>query len=80
MAGCTGCSRGASTACSAVYERGLKAALRHRFITLMTMVATIALTGYFYVIIPKGFFPQQDTGMILGIAEAAQDVSFTAMS
>jgi hydrophobe/amphiphile efflux-1 (HAE1) family protein len=64
----------------AVYERGLKAALRHRFITLMTMVATIALTGYFYVIIPKGFFPQQDTGMILGIAEAAQDVSFTAMS
>ena len=64
----------------AVYERGLKAALRHRFITLMTMAATIALTGYFYVIIPKGFFPQQDTGMILGIAEAAQDVSFTAMS
>jgi HAE1 family hydrophobic/amphiphilic exporter-1 len=64
----------------AVYERGLKAALRHRFLTLMTMVATIALTGYFYVIIPKGFFPQQDTGMILGIAEAAQDVSFTAMS
>jgi len=64
----------------AVYERGLKAALRHRFLTLMTMVATIALTSYFYVIIPKGFFPQQDTGMILGIAEAAQDVSFTAMS
>jgi hydrophobe/amphiphile efflux-1 (HAE1) family protein len=63
----------------AVYERGLKVALRHRFITLMAMLGTIVLTGYLYVIIPKGFFPQQDTGMILGIAEAAQDVSYRAM-
>jgi multidrug efflux pump subunit AcrB len=54
-----------------VYEAGLKIALRHRFITLMVMLGTIALTGYLYVIIPKGFFPQQDTGMILGIAETA---------
>jgi HAE1 family hydrophobic/amphiphilic exporter-1 len=64
----------------AVYDRGLKVALRHRFVTLMVMFATIALTGYLYVIIPKGFFPQQDTGMIQGIAEAAQDVSFPAMA
>jgi multidrug efflux pump len=64
----------------AVYERGLKVVLRHRFITLMAMVGTIAFTGYLYAVIPKGFFPQQDTGMILGIAEAAQDVSFKAMS
>jgi len=64
----------------AAYERGLKVALRHRFITLMVMIGTIVVTGYLYVIIPKGFFPQQDTGMVVGIAEAAQDISFTAMS
>jgi hydrophobe/amphiphile efflux-1 (HAE1) family protein len=63
-----------------VYDAGLKVALRHRFITLMVMLGTIALTGWLYVIIPKGFFPQQDTGIIVGIAEAAQDVSFPAMS
>ncbi|HXU59937.1 MAG TPA: efflux RND transporter permease subunit, partial [Verrucomicrobiae bacterium] len=63
-----------------LYERGLKVALRHSFITLMVMLGTMALTGYLYVVIPKGFFPQQDTGMILGIAEASQDISFPAMS
>jgi hydrophobe/amphiphile efflux-1 (HAE1) family protein len=61
------------------YERSLKVALRHRFITLMVMFGTIGVTGYLYVIIPKGFFPQQDTGMIIGIAEAAQSISFPAM-
>src|SRR5262249_19731339 len=64
----------------AVYARGLESALRHRFITLMAMLGTIVLTGCLYVAIPKGFFPQQDTGMIQGIAEAAQDISFTAMT
>ena len=53
--------------------------LRHQFITLMVMFGTIALTGYLYVIIPKGFFPQQDTGLIIGQSEAAQDISFQAM-
>jgi multidrug efflux pump len=43
------------------------------------MLGTVGLTGYLYVVIPKGFFPQQDTGMIVGIAEAAQDISYTAM-
>jgi hydrophobe/amphiphile efflux-1 (HAE1) family protein len=62
-----------------VYERGLKVALRHRLITLMTLFLTIGLTGYLYPVIPKGFFPQQDTGMITGIAEAAQDISYPAM-
>jgi HAE1 family hydrophobic/amphiphilic exporter-1 len=62
-----------------VYEGGLKVVLRHRFITLLVMFGTIALTGYLYVIIPKGFFPQQDTGLILGQSEAAQDISFQAM-
>ncbi|MGY4600556.1 multidrug efflux pump [Bradyrhizobium sp. GM22.5] len=63
----------------AVYARGLKLALRHRLITLMTLFLAIGLTGYFYVIIPKGFFPQQDTGMITAIAEAGQDISYPAM-
>ena len=61
------------------YEAGLKIVLRHRFSTLMVMLGTIALTGYLYVIIPKGFFPQQDTGLIIGQSEAAQDISFQAM-
>jgi HAE1 family hydrophobic/amphiphilic exporter-1 len=63
----------------AIYEHGLKVALRHRLVTLMIMLATIVLTGYLYFIIPKGFFPQQDTGLIFGIAEAAQDISYAAM-
>jgi HAE1 family hydrophobic/amphiphilic exporter-1 len=63
-----------------MYEAGLKVVLRHRFITLMTMFGTIALTGYLFVIIPKGFFPQQDTGLIIGLSEAAQDISFQAMA
>jgi HAE1 family hydrophobic/amphiphilic exporter-1 len=62
-----------------VYEAGLKIVLRHRFLTLMSLFATIALTGYLYVIIPKGFFPQQDTGLIIAQSEAAQDISFAAM-
>ncbi|MBC7832053.1 MAG: hypothetical protein H7Y62_08550, partial [Hyphomicrobium sp.] len=44
------------------------------------MFSTIAMTVYFYVIIPKGFFPQQDTGMIVGIGEAAQDISSAGMA
>jgi len=63
-----------------VYEAGLKIVLRHRFATMMSMVGTIALTGYLYVIIPKGFFPQQDTGLIIGQSEAAQDISYQAIA
>jgi hydrophobe/amphiphile efflux-1 (HAE1) family protein len=63
-----------------LYEAGLKVVLRHRFATLMTMLGTIALTGYLYWLIPTGFFPQQDTGLIIGFSEAAQDISFQAMS
>ena len=40
----------------------------------------MALTGYLYVVIPKGFFPQQDTGLIIGLSEGAQDISFQAMA
>src|SRR5439155_12037142 len=63
-----------------LYETGLKIVLRHRFITLMAMLGTIALTRYLYVLIPKGLFPPQDTGLIIGFSEAAQDISFQAMS
>ena len=54
--------------------------LRYRFVTMMSMVGTIVLTGYLYMLIPKGFFPQQDTGMIIGQSEAAQDISYAAMA
>ena len=57
------------------YHRALQVALRHQFATLMTMMATVALTAYLYTAIPKGFFPNQDTGLIMAITEAASDVS-----
>jgi multidrug efflux pump subunit AcrB len=63
-----------------LYEAGLKVVLRHRFSTLMVMLGTVALTGYLYMVIPKGFFPQQDTGLIIGFSEAAQDISYQAMA
>ena len=62
------------------YERTLDIALRFRFTTLMTFVATVATTIFLFVIIPKGFFPTQDTGIIIGITDAAQDISFDAMA
>ena len=59
----------------AAYDRALVVALRHRRITLTVMVGTVAMTVWLFMVIPKGFFPQQDTGIIVGISEAAQDVS-----
>jgi HAE1 family hydrophobic/amphiphilic exporter-1 len=61
------------------YERGLDLVLRHRFVTLMVFLATVCATGYLFVVIPKGFFPQQDIGTLSGTSEAAQDISFTEM-
>jgi hydrophobic/amphiphilic exporter-1 (mainly G- bacteria), HAE1 family len=63
----------------ALYTRGLDFVLRHQRATLMTFVATVALTMVLYVLIPKGFFPQQDTGIIVGLSDAPQDVSFSEM-
>ncbi len=57
------------------YEACLRVVFRFRFTTLMVMFATIGLTGFLFIHIPKGFFPQQDTGLITGITEAAQDAS-----
>ena len=62
------------------YEKTLDIALRFRFITLMVFFATVALTAVLYMYIPKGFFPTQDTGIIIGITDAAQDASFDQMS
>ena len=57
------------------YQRGLDFVLRHQFITLMTFLATMALTAVLFVVVPKGFFPTQDTGLITGISQAGQDIS-----
>ena len=62
------------------YERTLDIAFRFRFVTLMVFVGTVALTGVLYVFIPKGFFPTQDTGIIIGITDVAQDASYGQMS
>src|SRR5689334_13907843 len=62
------------------YDRGLHWVLRHQFPTLLSTILLIGVTGYLYVTIPKGFFPEQDTGFIFGQAEARQDISFYAMS
>ena len=61
------------------YERSLIWVLRHRRTTLAVLLSTVAGTVYLYVAIPKGFFPQQDTGFIFGVAEGAQDVSLRGM-
>ena len=63
----------------AFYERGLKWVLAHQRTTLIVTIATVAFTGFLAVIVPKGFFPQQDTGVITGVSEAAPDVSFPRM-
>jgi hydrophobe/amphiphile efflux-1 (HAE1) family protein len=57
------------------YDRGLSVVLRHQVLAMLVMAATITLTGVLFVTIPKGFFPEQDTGLVTGITEAAQDVS-----
>ncbi len=61
------------------YERGLDLALRWSKTTLMIFFATVALSVYLFIIIPKGFFPQQDNGFLNATSEAAQDISFADM-
>ncbi len=62
------------------YEIGLDLCLRWRFATLLVFFATVGVTAYLFMIIPKGFFPSQDTGLIIGQAEGSQDISFADMS
>ena len=61
------------------YAVCLRWSLRHRLFIMAVMAATIAATVYLYIVIPKGFFPQQDNGTISGTAEAGQDISYAAM-
>ena len=63
----------------AAYDRGLKWSLSHQPLMLLILFATIGATVYYYVTMPKGFFPQADTGYVQGISEARQDISFAAM-
>jgi HAE1 family hydrophobic/amphiphilic exporter-1 len=62
-----------------LYERTLRIVLRHPAATGLAFVLTLAATGYLFVVIPKGFIPNEDTGQIFAFTEAAQDISFEAM-
>jgi multidrug efflux pump len=64
----------------AFYGKTLRVVLGHQTATLFVAVATLGLTIYLFAVIPKGFFPVQDTGVIMGVSEAPQDVSFAAMA
>jgi len=61
------------------YDRGLCWVLRHQRITLTATLATVGLTVFLAWIVPKGFFPQQDTGLLVGVTEATPSISFPAM-
>ncbi|MEW6450099.1 MAG: efflux RND transporter permease subunit [Pseudomonadota bacterium] len=62
-----------------VYHRTLEVVLRHQTLTLLTTLATLAATVWLYIIIPKGFLPSQDTGLIIAVTEAGVEVSFEEM-
>jgi len=62
------------------YARGLRWVLRHQIFMLLLAVVTFVATIALYIVVPKGFFPQQDTGVVMGTTEAAQDISFAAMA
>ncbi|MCQ4106674.1 multidrug efflux RND transporter permease subunit [Erwinia persicina] len=62
------------------YDRLLTVVLNHQRVTLLVALATLLLTGLLYLLVPKGFFPSQDTGLIQGVTVASQEVSFKEMS
>jgi multidrug efflux pump len=64
----------------AFYGRTLKVVLRHQTITLLVAAGTLVLTVILYTVVPKGFFPVQDTGVIQGISQASQSISFNEMA
>jgi multidrug efflux pump len=61
------------------YSRGLRWVLRHQLLILLVTIGTAVLSVYLYTIVPKGFFPQQDTGRIMGGLQADQDISFQSI-
>ena len=75
-----------ASALEVIYQRSLdlyavclRWSLRHRLFIMLVMAGTLAATVYLYILIPKGFFPQQDNGLIQGTTEAGQDISYAAM-
>jgi multidrug efflux pump subunit AcrB len=62
-----------------LYKRSLQIVLRHPAVALAVLIATVAATGFLFVIVPKGFFPQQDNGVVFGGMQGPQDASFQAM-
>ncbi|MER2519999.1 MAG: efflux RND transporter permease subunit [Bdellovibrionales bacterium] len=74
----SGCER-AFAFSQRVYEKALRRALRHERIVLFILFATIGVNVWMFTAIPKGFFPQQDTGMLMGSIQADQSISFQAM-
>jgi len=62
------------------YEASLAWALRHSRLMMLILAATVGLNVYLYIVVPKGFFPQQDTGRMVGSIQADQGISFQAMS
>jgi multidrug efflux pump len=64
----------------AFYGRTLRVVLRYQTVTLLIAAATLVITVFLYIFIPKGFFPVQDTGVIQGISQASQSISYDAMS
>jgi multidrug efflux pump len=73
-------SEGVFNSIIAAYGRSVQLVLRHRFTTLLVTLSTLAATILLFIVVPKGFFPVQDTGVILGISEAPQTVSFASMA
>jgi multidrug efflux pump len=72
-------SEAAFDAVVAFYDRTLRWVLKHQTATLTVAIATLVLTIALYIVVPKGFFPLEDTGVIIGVSEAPQSVSFTEM-
>src|SRR6516162_672070 len=64
----------------AFYGRTLQFVLRHQTVTLLVTIGTLVATVWMYIIVPKGFFPVQDTGLIMGISDAPESVSFASMA
>ena len=79
MAGPTGRARCSSTGCWGLTRKTLGWVLQHQFFTLCVLLLTIALNIYLFIVVPKGFFPQQDNGTIYGGIQGAQDISFQSM-
>jgi multidrug efflux pump subunit AcrB len=72
-------AEGAFLKSRAIYEHGLMWVLRHQCFVLVVAFVTFLATGALYMVVPKGFFPQQDTGVMFGSTDAAQNISFAAM-